>query len=133
MYYTRTDQRYSEANMDKLRLKYVTEADFRYGPWTLWKMWEAHRKQKRWLQLKAGEVALFVSKRGAQLLFFSATSELSDGRVVLDTHRLQLQGGTWNPLRIKEYAEKIGIDLQGLQGFEEHYKEAAERRAQRHS
>lgn len=121
----------NKMRLNKMRLKYIDEADFRYGPWNLWEVWEAYRKKKRWAQLKEGEVVLFVSKRGSQLLFCWPTSELEDGQVVLDSRRLQLRGGTWSPLRIKEYAKRVRIDLLGLEDYEKYYEEARKRKAQR--
>lgn len=105
-----------------MRLRDIYEANFHFGPWTLNEIWEAHRKKNKWPQLKMGEVTLLISKKREQLLFLSPTTKLSDGQVVLDTRRLSLKGVGWNPLRIKEYAAMVGIDLEGLKNFEEHYE-----------
>lgn len=114
-----------------MRLKYIQVGDFRNGNWKLRDIWEAERQQNGWLPLKAGEVALLVSMTGEQLLFLPALIDLDNGQLVLDTRRLQLRGTSWNPLRIKEYAEKARIELQGFKSFGEYYEKSREQKAQK--
>lgn len=79
------------------------------------------------------DVVLFVSKGGGQLVFVWGWENFEmDGRPereVLRSERLRLKRGTWNPLLLANYAEEVGIKLDGLKRFEEHYARARGERA----
>jgi hypothetical protein len=80
--------------------------------------------------LKRGEAYLFISKGGNQVIFVfrpitldvNVPHRAGDGtktRSVIDSRRLRLDGGTWHPYMLQNYANAVGIELIGFKRFEE--------------
>ena len=77
--------------------------------------------------LKEGEAFLFLSKGGNQIIFMFKSIEVevehgSGGpatRGVIDSRRLRLDGGTWHPYMLQNYANEAGIYLIGIKRFEQ--------------
>lgn len=81
--------------------------------------------------LRAGEAFLFVSKTNDQVLFLFADHQVDfDGvpRKVIDSRRLRLGTGTWNPHMLQNYANMVGIQLVGIKRFEQIHKEWKEKK-----
>lgn len=108
----------------QIRLKCIIPADFRYGTRQLYLLWEEKRRRNGWAPLKVGEAALLVSISGDQLLFILPSERNSEGHLMISTRLVQFATRVqWNPLRLKEYADSAGLDLDphGLKRFEEHF------------
>lgn len=112
----------------KMRLKYIETVDFRKSEAT--NFFEQSKKQK-W-SLKSGEVVCFVSGRGNQIVFVHP-AEVNDfvgsakaRGMIIRSERLRLTSGSWNPLMLANYAKEMGIELEGIKRFEEHYKALTE-------
>lgn len=110
--------------MMRIRLKHIIqEVDFRYNELSIY---EKHRKSKDFVaDPKVGEAILFVSKSGNQLLWvlgYDADVMVQTTiRRRIESLRLRVSGGYWNPLMLADYAENVGIQLEGLKKFEESY------------
>jgi hypothetical protein len=110
-----------------LRLKYVGEADFRMNEES-----QARVYSKILADLNANEVICLFSKTGKMMRFiwkpqsFNGLNEVGIRRkgiygvIQSMMHRIT-DGGTWNPLMIRNYANEIGLDLTGLKRMEDHY------------
>lgn len=83
--------------------------------------------------LRKNDVVVFVSKTGNQMLFVSGFVFLKSDPVtagakerkpvVLRSVRLRLPGNVqWNPLMLADYAREVGIELKGLELYEEYIK-----------
>lgn len=75
-------------------------------------------------KLGPDDVVCFVSMTGQQLIFVYGFHK-TGGKPVLRSARLRLSSGTWNPLMLANYAREVGLTLDGLQRFEQLYKEIA--------
>ena len=73
---------------------------------------------------------LFVSKAGNQLLWVMNVDTVETpfknkrgryGRRVIDTRRWRIEGGSWSPLMLQNYANDVGIDLVGFRRLEQQY------------
>jgi len=78
--------------------------------------------------LKKGEAFLFLARGGNQVVFVfrDPTIEFEGQRVarrVIDSRRLRLDGGTWNPYMLQNYANEIGLHLVGIKRFEQVHDE----------
>lgn len=118
----------------KVRLKQIIrDVDFRK---TELQNYEDHRKDKKRFDgdPKPGEAILFVSTSGNQLAWILRYDEAvrvqKTDRRRIQSLRMRLSGGYWNPLMLANYARDIGLELQGIKLFEETYKESREARAQ---
>lgn len=75
--------------------------------------------------LQEGEAFLLVSKMGNQVIFIfrgPSTIEITGAPrtwKVLDSRRLRLEGGTWSPYMLQNYANSVGINLVGLKRLEQ--------------
>lgn len=111
--------------MMSIRLKgIVQDVDFRYNELSIY---EKFRKSKSFVaDPRVGEAILFVSKNGNQLLWVLGYDEdvmvQKTSRRRIETLRLRVSGGYWNPLMLADYAENVGIQLEGLKKFEEVYE-----------
>jgi hypothetical protein len=110
--------------MMKLRLKGIfQEVDFRYNELSIY---ERYRKDRSFQgDPKLGETYLFVSTSGNQLLWVLRYEDKvlvhKTMRKRIETLRFRVSGGSWNPLMLANYAEEIGITLEGIRKFEEIY------------
>lgn len=76
--------------------------------------------------LAVGEAFLFIAKGNDQVLFVFADHEVMFGdtpRRVTDSRKLRLGAGTWSPYMLQNYANAVGLNLQGIKRFEEVYAE----------
>ena len=114
--------------LTKLRLKGVITCSFGRSEATNLALYQDSGKYPG--DLKKGEAFLFISKGGNQILFVFNTIELKvdtqhrkgDGsttRGVIDSRRLRLDGGTWHPYMLQDYANEVGIHLVGFRRFED--------------
>lgn len=55
------------------------------------------------------EVVVLLSQSEDQLVFVSGYVPLDGGARVLSSRRLRLTRGTWDVLKLKEYAERVGL------------------------
>jgi len=72
--------------------------------------------------LRKGEAFLFIAKGMNQVVFIFKTFKV-EGRTVVDSRRLRLDGGTWNPMMLQNYANAVGINLAGVKRFEQIHDE----------
>ncbi len=87
-------------------------------------------------ELGKGEAFLFISKGGNQVIFVFRDPidfvEKGKVRSVTDSRRLRLDGGSWSPYMLQNYAEAVGLHLAGIKRFEQvHAEMAAAKRAKR--
>lgn len=77
--------------------------------------------------LQKGEVFLFLSRMGNQVIFVFQDPVVNFGegtpRRVLDSRRLRIEGGTWNPYMLQNYANQVGLHLVGIKRFEQIHDE----------
>jgi hypothetical protein len=112
-----------------MRLRYITQADFRRSERT--NFIDAQRRGELPVNLRAGDVIAFVSHGRDQILFVQMRTEVSvNARTgapvcVWQSHRLRIEGGRWNPLMLANYASKVGLKLDGLRRFESYYSQLA--------
>jgi hypothetical protein len=109
-----------------MRLRYIYRGDFRKSEHTLFNLVSAEVKD---LKLNEGDCVLLLSHSGKLLKFVYGMKELQNGEKTVkilpsQTYRIT-SGGTWNPLMLKNYASAVGIELQGLKRFEDHYRSLA--------
>lgn len=109
-----------------MRIKRVVEADFRRSDFGLFSLFQ--KENRPFVEaLGKNDIVVFVSKRGNQLLFIHGFGEI-DSRPVLPSVKYRLLQGSWNPLMLRNYAEKAGMKIDGLKMFEDyfgHLREAA--------
>lgn len=103
-----------------MRLAYIAEVDFRSS--------ELHNftRIKDAPKLGPNDVVLLISLSRTQLCFVHGFTDLDENRRVLRSERLRLTSGTWNPLMLVDYAERVGLKLEGLKRFNEYYKKLTE-------
>lgn len=111
----------SKPNLMRLRL--VRQVSFGKSEDT---NYEAIKAGLRGIKLDRYDVVLLVSQTESQVMFVYQPTEieLRPGRKseVLRSVRLRLRGkGAWNPYMIANYAEEVGIKLEGIKTFQEHY------------
>ncbi len=110
----------------RLRLKGVIQCSFQRSEATNLTLFrqESHYPG----DLKAGEAFLFLAKTGNQVVFvFRDPTVEFNGQVtarrVIDSRRLRLDGGTWSPYMLQNYAEMVGLHLVGIKRFEQVHDE----------
>ena len=109
-----------------LRLKGVISCDFGRSEANNLKLF---RKQGHYPgDLKAGEAFLFFSKTGNQCLFMFRDPIVSFDDV---ERRVRLDGATWSPYMLQNYAHLVGLHLIGLKRFEQVHAEMQERKRNR--
>jgi hypothetical protein len=50
---------------------------------------------------------------------------------VFDSRRWRLATGTWNPLMLANYAEEVGLQLEGLRKFEQIYDDSRKKKSRK--
>lgn len=68
-------------------------------------------KRSQRFSLRHDEVVVLLSQTEDQLIFVSGYTPLEDGAKVLTSWRLRLTKGTWDVLRLKEYARNVGLTV----------------------
>jgi len=111
--------------MINLKLKAIKfDVDFRKNEWT---NYQEFKKSKKFPgELANNEAILFVSKSRNQLIWVLNIFE--DEKIIVDSRRWRIFGGTWEPLMLQNYAESAGLHLVGLRRFEEIYAAHREKR-----
>ena len=118
--------------MKRVRLKGVKlDVDFRKSEAT---NYDAYKKTKKFPgELGTNEVFLFVSRSGNQLVWVLNVGELDTDypnqrgsycRRIVDTRRWRIEGGSWNPHLLQDYANDSGLDLVGFKRFEQSWAES---------
>ena len=81
-------------------------------------------------ELRRNEAYLFVSRSGDQLLWVLNVSQVEVSRPnrlgqyqrrIIDTRRWRIEGGTWNPMMLQNYANEVDLDLVGFRRYEDQY------------
>jgi hypothetical protein len=108
----------------KLILKaIILDADFRKSELTNW----TEYVKKNPIVLGKNNTVCFVSGSGRQLVFIlhqtKILSKRGDERMLLDSRRLRIDGGTWDPYMLQNYANEVDIELVGIKRFEQIIKE----------
>lgn len=106
-----------------MRLVRVERVNFRKSEATNFREIVAREK----LELRSGEVVCMRSMTGGQLVFVWRPDKVDAGQgntvEVLTSRRLRLEGGqTWNPLMLANYASLVGLKIENLRRFEEHWR-----------
>ena len=110
------------------RLRKVAHCDFRCSEWT--NLQSAIKEHK--LSMNPNDVIAMVSSNGKQVVFcytheaikYKDFRNITKDTGVVQSVRYRITGsGTWNPLMLRNYAEKCGIDLPGLKKFETYFDE----------
>ncbi len=90
--------------------------------------WEWAKQQPSFPKdgLSSGDCLLFLSKTMNQLLFLWNPIDMVDQkragqRTIFRSIRLRIEGGTWNPMMIQNYANEVGLEFIGLRNFREQY------------
>lgn len=115
--------------MKRVQVKRIFTADFRKSARTLFDEVKADRKLWRG-RLGPDETYLFVSLTGNQLLFVLGDHEIesrpgtrfSTKRQLLDYRGWRIEGGTFEPHMLENYANSVGLTL-GRATFEEYWAE----------
>lgn len=116
-----------------MRLKLIHKADFRKNEHTLFM--EALKENPE-LILNANECILLLSTNRKQLKFVFRPKEISyvnaeakngtkTNVLASELYRIT-EAGCWNPLMLANYAENVGIELEGLAKFASYYKHLLE-------
>lgn len=106
-----------------MRLRLVLQADFRLNDQSL--VIAALKAES--VDLTTNDVVCFFSGRGNQVLFVWKPQEISLEKfgarkgtaTVYRSERLRLSNSTWSPDMIQNYANQVGITLDGIKRFEE--------------
>lgn len=106
--------------MIKLKLKRVSLGDFRRSEATLY---EALPVAER--KLRGEEAILFVSGVGNQMAFVwapvKAIGQTGRETVIIRSAKLRLTSGTWSPLMLENYANALGLELDGFKRLEKQF------------
>lgn len=115
--------------MKRVQIKRIFSADFRKSPRTLFD--EVRKSRKLWCgTLGTDETYLFVSHTGNQLIFVLGDHEVESQpgtrfatkRRLLDYRGWRIEGGTFNPKMLENYANNVGLTL-GRKTFEDYWSE----------
>lgn len=115
----------------RLRLKAISQdVDFRS---TELAIFEKYRRSKDFAgDPRTGEAYLFVSKSGTQLLWVlhyeAKVQVLNRDRRRIESLKMRVSGGYWNPLMLQNYANDLGIELEGIKRFEEVFYQTHKRK-----
>lgn len=101
----------------RVRLCLVEIADFRKSDATIWLELESqHVDLVR--AFEPDDVIAVRSRTGSQMMFLAPPAYVGDVWVY-HSERLRLSHGTWNPLRLADYAHLVGLHLINLPTFED--------------
>lgn len=112
-----------------LKLKLVYQGSFSKNEVTLF---EEAMKANKGIELGPSDGVLLVSRSGKMLKFVRRAQEVGymnasgqNGRkttvVFSETYRIT-GGGKWSPYMLANYAEELGLTLEGIKRFEQHVK-----------
>lgn len=91
-----------------MKFKMLEKVSFRLSEQT---SFDHIAKQGLRFSLRHDEVVVLLSQTEDQLIFVSGYTPLEDGAKVLSSRRLRLTKGTWDVLRLKEYARLVGLKV----------------------
>ena len=111
----------------KLRLKLIATVNFTYSEAENFK---DVMKKNPGVHLGPGDVVLLQSQSGGQMVFMYRPVDLNfetmecagarrGGATAYKSVRLRLSRSTWNPLMLQDYANEVGLELEGLRRFAE--------------
>jgi hypothetical protein len=116
-----------------MRLRLVVTADFRKTEATNWDELRAAYDKSRGAEpgtippdVKKGEVVLMLSTLRNQLVFVYPPYEAQfNGTTVkiVASRRLRIEGGRFDPRMLANYAEDVGLRLEGMKRYEEYFAE----------
>lgn len=115
----------ASGNYRLMRLRHVATVDFRKSEATHYE--DICERYPQLRKLGGNDVVLLRSSGGAQAVFvhgFDAIGETREGvkRVCLHSERARIVqgiGGGWSAKMIADYAEQLGIQLEGMQTLKE--------------
>jgi hypothetical protein len=91
-----------------MRFKMFEKVSFRLSERT---SYDLIARRKLSFSQRHDEVVVLLSQSEDQLVFVSGYVPLDGGAKVLSSRRLRLTKGTWDVLRLKEYAELVGLEI----------------------
>ena len=125
-----------------MKLRLIERCDFRKNELTNY----IEILKKRPLKLGADDCVLLINHQEDQLIFIFGFDHAKDTkgekRMVLRSEKLRLTSeerdaegnvirrhiGKWEPLLLANYAERAGIELEGIKRFEDYYKNLVEQK-----
>lgn len=113
-----------------MRIRRIEKANFCKSERTLFE--EFTKKNQTFVRSLGPEgVVVFLSLTGNQMLFVHGFHRIDEGYPhavqVLMSIKYRIVGGTWNPMRLANYAKEAGLKIEGLKLFEEHYQHLLEK------
>lgn len=114
-----------------VKLKAVVLCSFVKSELTNLREFQEHRSYPG--DLKPGEVFLFLSRGGNQVIFILDDTEVVNGHAypTVDSRRWRMEGGTWDPMMMQEYAGKVKLHLKGIKSFKEGFEAMQARKKMR--
>jgi hypothetical protein len=108
-----------------MRLKLVATVDFRQNEAT---NFDALMKEHQ-MRLTSDEVVCMLSTNKRQIVFVYRPKEIAVSRygnrdgtaTAYHSEKLRLSRSTWEPLMLQNYAQEVGITLDGIRRFEDIY------------
>lgn len=91
-----------------MRLKTFEKVSFRLSERT---SYDAIARRGLRFSQRHDEVVVLLSQTEDQLVFVYSYTPLEDGVKVLSSRRLRLTKGTWDILRLREYARLVGLEI----------------------
>lgn len=104
-----------------MKFKVLEKVSFRLSEQT---SFDYITKQGLRFSLRHDEVVVLLSQTEDQLIFVSGYTPLEDGVKVLTSRRLRLNKGTWDVLRLKEYAKLVGLRIDDWSVLEKSMRKA---------
>ena len=108
--------------MRTMKLRHIETTSFSYSEETMYAM--VSKEYVHLASLSKNDVVLFRSSTGNQLMFVFGFSELNTKHRVeryLRSERLRLpKHREWDPMMLANYANQVGIGLEGIKTFEQH-------------
>lgn len=110
----------------RVRLRHVAEVSFRKSEATNFRELKAEVRDV----LKGNDAVCFISKSRNQVQFVWGEDSIKSGRhvvPVISSAKLRLpKRGEFSGLMLGNYAQKVGLEIEGLKLFQQHYKQIAE-------
>lgn len=104
-----------------MKFRLLEKVSFRASTKTMWQdLLRAHPR----LRLSDDEVVVFLSQREDNLRLVYGYLELDDGSTVLRSRELRLTQGSWDVLKLKDYANRAGMRITDWSVFEKALRKA---------
>lgn len=108
-----------------MKFKMLEKVSFRLSEQTSFdKIMKQVMSRKFSFSVRHDEVVVLLSQSEDQLIFVSGYTPLEDGAKVLTSRRLRLTKGTWDVLRLKEYARLVGLRVDDWSVLEKSMRKA---------